>query len=137
LKDAHSGLRIAGSRAWYGPSETTDAIVADEIRNSGAKIVLVGLGQPRQEAWIAANKDRVGAAILIAVGGYFEHAARSADCYPGWVYRWHLNWAYRLFKEPGRLWKRYLFGMTRFAFEVLKCRIVNGRDSRRPASERP
>jgi N-acetylglucosaminyldiphosphoundecaprenol N-acetyl-beta-D-mannosaminyltransferase len=123
LAYAHPHLKIVGALPWYAPSEAEDANVVEEINVSNAAIVLVGLGQPRQEEWIAANKNRVRAAIFVAVGGYFEHVARQAGCYPAWAYQWHLNWAYRLLREPRRLWKRYTFGGLTFAAHVVRAKL--------------
>lgn len=127
LRAAYPDLRVAGAHPWYPSSEAEDSRVVDLINRSGATIVLVGMGQPRQEEWIVANRDRASAAVFIAVGGYFEHVVRNVDCYPAWVYRWHFNWGYRLLREPRRLWKRYSFGMLRFAGHVLSERVRAGR----------
>jgi N-acetylglucosaminyldiphosphoundecaprenol N-acetyl-beta-D-mannosaminyltransferase len=91
-----------------------------EINASGADIVMVGMGVPIQEKWVAKYASQVTAPVLITVGGYFDHVLRRVDCYPAWVHRHKLNWLYRLVKEPRRLWRRYLLGGLEFGFLVAR-----------------
>ena len=118
LQLAFSGLQIVGTHHGYLSSEAMNQAVVNDINQSGATIVIVGMGQPLQEQWIVSRKARVHAPVLLAVGGFFDHLCRRVDCYPAWVYRSKLNWAYRLFTEPGRLWKRYTLGALRFGMHL-------------------
>lgn len=79
----------------------------ENIIKSGAQIVFVGRGCPRQEKWVAENKSFLPA-VLIAVGAAFDFHAGNVKQAPGWVQDAGFEWLYRLAKEPGRLWKRYL-----------------------------
>lgn len=79
----------------------------DDINLSGASILCVGLGCPRQEIWAYEFKDHVNMAIL-AVGAAFNFHAGELDQAPSTLQRYGLEWAYRLVKEPVRLWRRYL-----------------------------
>ncbi len=119
LQKSFPGLRIAGTHHGFSHSEKEKQAVIDDINRSKAMIVQVGMGQPKQEEWIIANGNRVCARVLMAVGGYFNHLIRRIDCYPSWVYKWRINWAYRFFTEPKRLWKRYTFGILTFCTHVL------------------
>lgn len=119
LPEVHTGLTIVGTHHGYFPNEQNPRLVA-EINASGADIVLVGMGVPIQEKWVAKYANQVSAPVLITVGGYFDHVLRRIDCYPAWVHRHRLNWLYRLVKEPRRLWWRYLLGGLEFCFLVAR-----------------
>jgi len=87
--------------------DKTQGTIADELRDSGAKIVFVGLGCPRQETFVHAMSDRAGVP-MIAVGAAFDYLAGTLREPPRSVRRWGLEWAWRLFLEPRRLWRRYV-----------------------------
>ncbi|MCH8240046.1 MAG: WecB/TagA/CpsF family glycosyltransferase [Proteobacteria bacterium] len=103
------GLIIAGAR----PSlfrRSTDAekhLIADEIRRSGAGIVLVGLGCPRQEVWVYEYADCLRMPVL-AVGAAFDFHAGLLKEAPRAMQEKGLEWLYRLTQEPKRLWRRYI-----------------------------
>ncbi len=79
----------------------------DDINASGASVVCVGLGCPRQEIWAYEFKDHINMPVL-AVGAAFNFHAGELDQAPPLLQRYGLEWAYRLVKEPMRLWRRYL-----------------------------
>jgi exopolysaccharide biosynthesis WecB/TagA/CpsF family protein len=81
--------------------------VVRQIRESGASLVFCGLGCPRQEVWAYEYRDALGIPI-VAVGAAFDFFAGTASQAPRLLQRYGLEWAYRLSKEPGRLWRRYL-----------------------------
>lgn len=83
------------------------------INNSGAGVVLVGRGCPRQERWVADHRGQVNAAML-AVGAAFDYGAGTLEAPPVWMQRTGLQWLYRLAQEPGRLWRRYLITNSKF-----------------------
>jgi len=106
LRQRHPGLRIAGSDGYF-PAEAAGQRAA-HIRNSGASLLFVGMGSPRQEAFIAEHWDKLGVGMAIGVGGSF-------DVLGGARFRAHpairqagLEWLVRLAQEPGRLLPRYL-----------------------------
>lgn len=109
LTDRFPDLRIVRARPslfrTLDPSEK--AALIDDIAASGADIVMVGLGCPRQEVWAYEFKDSVRRPIL-AVGAAFNFHAGRLDQAPSKLGDWGLEWAYRLVKEPRRLWRRYL-----------------------------
>jgi N-acetylglucosaminyldiphosphoundecaprenol N-acetyl-beta-D-mannosaminyltransferase len=90
-----------------------DRHITDEIKNSGVKILFVGLGCPKQEKWIHAHKEQIPA-VMIGVGAAFDFHAGIKKQAPGWMQRSGLEWLFRLLTEPGRLWKRYLIHNPRF-----------------------
>lgn len=82
--------------------------VIREIKDSGAKIVLVGLGCPRQETWVYEYRDQLQMPLL-AVGAAFDFHAGHLPQAPAWMQRCGLEWLFRLLQEPKRLWRRYLY----------------------------
>ncbi|MDP1847193.1 MAG: WecB/TagA/CpsF family glycosyltransferase [Solirubrobacteraceae bacterium] len=116
LRNRFPGLQIAGG---YSPpfrpetEEERDAIAA-EINASGAEIVWVGTGQPKQEKWMADMRDRLDAPILAGVGAAFDFHAGLVPQAPSWMQTSGLEWTYRLAHEPRRLWRRYARYNPRF-----------------------
>lgn len=84
-----------------------DDTVIQKIQESGAGIVLVSLGCPKQEYWMYQNKDKIPA-VMIGLGGVFPMLAGIHKRAPLWMQNLGLEWFYRLIQEPGRLWIRYL-----------------------------
>jgi N-acetylglucosaminyldiphosphoundecaprenol N-acetyl-beta-D-mannosaminyltransferase len=110
------GLQIAGG--WsppfrpLTPSERDD--VAERINASGAQVVWVGTGQPKQEKWMADMRERLDAPILAGVGAAFDFHAGIVPQAPRWMQGAGLEWCYRLAREPRRLWRRYASYNPRF-----------------------
>jgi len=92
-----------------------DARITDAIEASGAHVVFVGLGCPKQERWMAAHRERLSCA-LVGVGAAFDFLAGAKPQAPGWMQRRGLEWLFRLAHEPRRLARRYLVGNSRFIF---------------------
>jgi len=94
--------------------------VAARINASGADIVWVGLGTPKQDYWVARFRPMLNAPVLIAVGAAFDfHTGRVRQA-PRWMQRAGLEWFFRLTQDPRRLWKRYLLGNPRFVYLVAR-----------------
>ena len=106
LEAMHPGLNVAGTRDGYFRAEETADVVA-QIRASGAKILFVGLGFPRQEFWIHEYLSETGCGVGIGVGGSFDVISGRIDRAPTIMRRLGLEWLYRLIKEPHR-WRRQL-----------------------------
>lgn len=90
-----------------------DQKVIDDINSSGAGVVWVSLGCPKQERWMAEHKGKINA-VMVGVGAAFDYHAGTLKRAPFWMQNNGLEWAYRLIKEPRRLWKRYLVTNTVF-----------------------
>lgn len=110
LEERFPGIQIAGT---YTPpfrplTEAEDRDVVDQINRSGADIVWVGIGAPKQEKWMAAHVGRTGASVLVGVGAAFDFHAGVKRQAPRWMQRAGLEWLFRLMSEPRRLWWRYL-----------------------------
>lgn len=96
----------------------------DAIRASGANVLVVGLGVPKQEIWITRYREHLPEVrVFMALGATLDFEAGSISRAPQWMSRYGLEWLYRLFQEPGRLWKRYLVRDPRFLYLVLKQRL--------------
>ncbi|HVM15646.1 MAG TPA: WecB/TagA/CpsF family glycosyltransferase [Egibacteraceae bacterium] len=115
LQRRHPGLQVVGVQPDRFREATAEEDEEDvtRINRSGAGIVLVGRGCPRQERWVAAHQGRVHAAML-AVGAAFDYFAGNIRRAPRWMQRAGLEWTYRLYQEPRRLGRRYL--VTNVAF---------------------
>lgn len=115
LEQEFPELIIAGSHA--PPFRTLtieeEATDRDRIHASGAGVVFVGLGCPKQEAWMARQQDKLRA-VMIGVGAAFSFHSGEVSQAPRWMMAWGLEWLYRLTREPGRLWKRYLINNPAF-----------------------
>lgn len=109
LSAQYPGLVVAGAEPSKFRRTTLDekAEIARRIRASGARIVFVGLGCPRQEIFAYEYRDLLGMPVL-AVGAAFDYHAGLLDEPPAWIQRSGLQWLYRLVQEPSRLWRRYL-----------------------------
>lgn len=101
------------SPPFHAMSPEEDVAVVDQINRSGAKILFVGLGCPKQETWMADHRGLVNA-VMLGVGAAFDFHAGLKPQAPMWMQRAGLEWSFRLFTEPRRLWKRYLYHNPRF-----------------------
>ncbi len=117
LREAHPALTVAGMRNGYFED---DAAVADEIRSSGARVLFVGISSPRKEEYLAAQLPMMGPVFAMGVGGSFDVVAGLTQRAPVWMQRSGLEWFYRFMQEPGRMWRRYLVGNTRFGILVVR-----------------
>ena len=134
LLEDHPKLKITYAFAppFRELSDVEDAAVVDAIRASGAKILFVGLGCPKQERWMAAHRATLDIAQL-GVGAAFDFIAGHKRQAPSWMQRVGLEWLFRLATEPLRLWRRYLIGNPRFLYHFARQR--RGRASRKTPFE--
>ncbi len=109
LLERFPGLPIVGGQSppFRPLSEAENERVIAEIDASGAAVVWVGTGQPKQELWMAAMRPRLQAPLLVGVGAAFDFHAGLVPQAPPWMQRNGLEWSYRLAREPRRLWRRY------------------------------
>jgi N-acetylglucosaminyldiphosphoundecaprenol N-acetyl-beta-D-mannosaminyltransferase len=116
LCERFPGLPIVGgfSPPFSALTPAEEQQVVSDIDGSGAQVVWVGIGQPKQERWMLQMRPRLGAPLLVGVGAAFDfHAGLLAQA-PGWMQRNGLEWIYRLAREPRRLWRRYARYNPRF-----------------------
>ena len=126
LRSKFPEIEIAGH---YVPpfrdlTEDEERDVVQLINASGADVVWVGIGTPRQDFWMARFRGRLDAPVLIAVGAAFNFHAGVVRQAPRLMMRCGLEWLFRLCMEPRRLWCRYLVGNPRFMWLVAKQRIT-------------
>jgi N-acetylglucosaminyldiphosphoundecaprenol N-acetyl-beta-D-mannosaminyltransferase len=109
LSSAIPNLKIAGAEAskFRESRPGEDAQIAERISSSGARLVLVGLGCPRQEVFAYAMRPLLDMPLM-AVGAAFDYHAGQLRPPPEWMQRYGLEWGWRLGQEPRRLWRRYL-----------------------------
>ncbi len=109
LSERFPGLRIAGgsSPPFRVLSAEEDEREIEKINASGAAVVWVGTGQPRQEQWMHRMRPRLSPPLLVGVGAAFDFHAGLVSQAPAWMQRNGLEWTYRLSREPRRLWRRY------------------------------
>lgn len=105
----YRGLKIAGMEAppFRSLTEVEDAEAVARINQSGAAIVWVGLGAPKQEKWMYEHRGKINA-LMLGVGAGFDFHAGTVKRAPAWMRNHYLEWLYRLIQDPKRLWKRYV-----------------------------
>jgi len=120
IRREFQGINIVGafSPPFRDLSAAEDAAIVDMINRSGARIVWVGLGCPKQEAWMRAHQGRVHA-VMVGVGAAFDFHAGVVKRAPLWMQRNGLEWLHRLLQDPRRLATRYLATNTLFIWAVL------------------
>lgn len=117
MQQRYPGLKIAGTQDGYFKSEKTSQVI-EEINQSGASILLVAMGAPRQELWLAEHRAQLNPAVCIGVGGLFDFYSGRIPRAPLWMREIGLEWFWRLLQEPTRMWKRYLIGNPLFLYRV-------------------
>lgn len=125
LQIHYPSLQIAGTRDGFFPPEETERVI-QSIRNARADLLMVAMGNPLQEKWIARYAASTGVRVAMGVGGLFNFYSGAIPRAPRWMRRCGLEWLHRLWREPSRLWRRYLIGNMRFlcltAWEALRPR---------------
>ncbi len=115
----YPGLSIAGHQ--QGFQDEWDQVIAD-INASGADILLVAMGAPRQELWIEEHKGQLDVGLAVGVGGLFDFVARQVGRAPLWIRLLGFEWIVRLANEPRRLMYRYLIGNPLFLYRIWRSR---------------
>ena len=116
LKHRFPGLQVAGT---YSPPfrllsrEEDDEIVA-MISRAAPDVLWVGLGTPKQERWMHEHKNRLNVPVVVSVGAAFDWLSGRKKQAPRWMREHGLEWLFRVFQEPRRLWRRYLIYGTEF-----------------------
>jgi N-acetylglucosaminyldiphosphoundecaprenol N-acetyl-beta-D-mannosaminyltransferase len=116
LRRRHAGLRIDGADGYFTPAQAEQR--ADAIRASGASLLFVGMGSPRQETFIAEHWERLAVPVAIGVGGSFDVLGGARFRARPWVGAAGLEWLVRLVQEPRRLFPRYLATNSQFCLLI-------------------
>lgn len=129
LKETFPGLPVAGTLHGYwdvtrghpGRYDQADVdMMVDTINASNADILHVSIPTPMQQNWVSEVAGRLNVPVIITGGSYLDHLAERVYWYPGWVNKMRLGWAYRLTREPGRLWKRYSLDLMAYGGMVVR-----------------
>lgn len=120
----YPNITIAGIHAdrFRESTEEEDEEDIRKINASGAHIVLVGRGCPRQEKWVANHIGKINAPMM-AIGAAFDFVAGNIKHAPHWMQNIGLEWFYRLVQDPKKLWKRYFTTNSHFIYLFLLCKI--------------
>lgn len=118
LEHDYPGIKIAGM---YSPpfrplTEKEDEAVCKEINSLSPDFLWVGIGAPKQEMWMQEHREKIHGTVMIGVGAGFNFIAGTLDKSPGWMEKASLEWLFRLYKEPRRLWKRYILGGVKYIY---------------------
>ena len=125
MQERYPGLVIAGCQDGYFTPAEEDRVI-DRINASGADVLLVAMGAPQQEKWIAKNRERLNVSLLMGVGGLFDFYSGRISRAPVWMREVGLEWVWRLLQEPGRMWRRYVIGNPLFLYRVWRQKKRNG-----------
>ncbi|MCH9816186.1 MAG: WecB/TagA/CpsF family glycosyltransferase [Actinomycetia bacterium] len=125
LQELFPGLEVVGSESppYRALTAQEHADFDTRVRESGAAIVFIGLGCPKQDEFAHTHRDRIPA-VQVCVGAAFDFHAGTKEMAPSWMQDRGLEWAFRLGKEPKRLWRRYLVTNTQFAVGVARQRLT-------------
>ncbi len=134
LTARHLGLHVVGHAHGYFPPRAAHT-VADAVRASGADLLVVGLGNPAQELFLSAHLRRTGVRLGIAGGAFLDFAAGRVPRAPRWMREAGVEWVFRLGREPGRLFHRYVVGNPLFLARVVHERCFPRRSAPLPAPE--
>lgn len=129
LADHAPGLQVAVSDGYVSAGRTDDLLAS--IRSHRTDVLLVGLGDPLQQEWIATHRASLGVPVILSCGGLFDWTSGNHRRAPHWMIRAGLEWLWRLMIEPRRLAKRYLVGnpvfVARFVGAYLRRRMTGRR----------
>lgn len=131
LSKRYPGMEVAGT---YSPpfrplSDQEDRAIVERINSTKPDIIWVGLGAPKQEKWMAEHLERIHGTVMIGVGVAFDFHSGNVKWSPAWIRRLGLEWAYRLVKEPKRMWRRNLDSpifLTKVISQRLRMMFENG-----------
>ena len=124
-----TGLRPVGVSNGYfdmAPGSADSEALVAKINEARPDLLLLNMGMPRQEAWLAAHWHRLDVRVALTAGALVDHVAGRVSRPPLWVANLGLEWLVRLAREPRRLWRRYGLGLPQFAALVVlqKARLV-------------
>ena len=113
---ARPRLKVAGIDTAKVDLSADPAETVARIDAAAPDILFVALGNPKQELWMGRFGRNLRAGVMIGIGGTFNFIAGSVSRAPRWMQRCGMEWIYRIIQEPGRLWKRYAYGLVKFSW---------------------
>ncbi len=125
IRNNYPGVELCGIHPdrFRDATKEEDEKDIEKINNSGAHLVFVGRGCPRQEYWVEVHKNKINA-VMLAIGAAFDFYAGTLKRAPKWMQDSGLEWLYRMGQEPGRMWKRNAETFPLFAWLYLKYKFV-------------
>jgi len=110
IREQHPELGISFRSGYFDSSDSSreNAAVIEAINAFRPHVLMVGMGMPRQEIWIADNLDKVKANVVLPSGAAIDYVAGAVATPPRWSGKIGMEWVFRLAHEPRRLWRRYL-----------------------------
>lgn len=109
-------VKVAGFDASFVKLDEDQSDIIERINAAKPDLLFVALGNPKQELWMGRNAARLDVPVMIGVGGTFNFISGRVKRAPEWMRKCGLEWIYRISQEPGRLWKRYAFGLVKFSW---------------------
>ena len=113
-------LRVAGIDPAFVKLDEEQPDIVARINAAKPDVLFVALGNPKQELWMGRNAAKLDAGVMIGIGGTFNFIAGRVKRAPKWMQKSGLEWIYRIIQEPGRLWKRYAYGLVKFGWLSLR-----------------
>ncbi len=125
LEKDYPGIKIVGmySPPFRALTDEEEESICSEINGLHPDFLWVGIGAPKQEMWMWKHRDKIHGTVMLGVGAGFNFFAGTLDKAPAWMEKASLEWLYRLFKEPKRLWKRYILGGCKWLFYRFEAKI--------------
>lgn len=123
LRSRNPGLQVCGTYCpdfGFEKDEIENAKIIGLINEARADILFVGLGAPKQEYWMYANRLKLDVKVSLGIGVSFEFVAGMVPRAPVWMRSTGLEWLFRLCSEPKRLWRRYIFGNAAFCGLIMR-----------------
>lgn len=124
-------LKVAGTHHGFF-AEHQAGEVAEKVRASGADIVLVGMGNPRQERWLDQHLGSTQAKLGLGVGAFLDFTVGTQKRAPAWMNRIGIEWLWRLVQDPRRMWQRYVVGNPVFLYRAWRARRAESGYPHRP-----
>jgi len=126
VHEHHPGTVVSGYRDGYFSADEEPGVIG-EIARSGASVLLVAFGAPRQDKWIHSHLGETGVMVAMGVGGLFDFYSGRIPRAPLWMREAGAEWIYRFYQEPRRMWKRYFVGNVVFLWHVVRTRKSKGK----------
>jgi exopolysaccharide biosynthesis WecB/TagA/CpsF family protein len=122
-KRIHSSHPEASVAFQHGHIDTADDRIPEAINAFAPELLFIGLGTPKQFAWLDLHFDTLKVPVVLATGAFLDFAAGTRPRAPRWMRRAGLEWLHRLLHDPRRLWRRYILGIPAFLFLLLRERL--------------
>ncbi len=124
LQQQYEGLELAGHHGYLSAATGSEAAALEAIRAFRPHLLLVGMGMPLQELWIARQREELAIPVMMSVGALVDHLGGGAVRGPRWLTDHGFEWLCRLWYEPQRLWRRYLLGNPAFLLLIVRQAIA-------------